>query len=163
MAEINTLGLAANAQDTVYTVGKELKTIHSQVSLVAGSAADGDVYVLTGGLGVNSRIHRVMAPAGHGALTLAVDNDLGFYKKVDGVLVALDADVIFDGVSLASASAVCQDLLNKGSVDRTKTIGELLDITVEDQPNSGIFLCLTVNTKSSATFALDLDVVVEQV
>ena len=164
MAEQQTLGIVAKSGDPIYTVGKELKTVPAEFSVATGDATDGDVYVLAGGLGYDSRIHRVMLPGGYPGAALAVDNDLGFYKKDrDGTLVAIDADILVDGVDLSSASAVAQDLLNKnGSLDRTKSIGELVGKNVQDLPNSGIFLCLTVNTKSSGTFYLDADVVIEQ-
>ena len=162
MATIYSTGYNGKPLNQVYRSGKPIRKTHSEFSIATGSASNGDVYVLGGPYSVADRIHRIFAPAGHGALTAADDNDLGFYKMVDGSLVEIDKDVLWDGVDLTSASAVAQDLLDKnGSLDRTQTIGELLSLENNQEPAGGIFLCLTTNTKSSGTFALDVDVEVE--
>ena len=154
-------GSAAKGNDTVYTVGKNLRTVHSNITVDASELTDGDVFVLAGGFPVDARIHRIMSPNATPALTAAIDNDIGFYKIVNGVLTVIDKDIVVDGATLASALTT-RDLLSlNSSLDRTKTIAELLGLTSEKEPSSGVYLCLTMNTKSTADGVLDLDIVIE--
>ena len=154
-------GLQAKAKNPMYRTGKKLTTVHSQLTVDASELTNGDIFVLAGGLPLDARVHRIFSPNATPALTAATDNDIGFYKMVDGALVALDKDIVVDGATLASALST-RDLLSlNSSLDRSKTIGELLSLTNEKEPASGVYLCLTMNTKSTADGVLDLDIVVE--
>lgn len=151
MTNQTSLGVALKPLNPYYTSGKKIKQVEARYSVLAAAVADADTYVLAEGLALTDRIDSVVMEGGHIALTAAIDNDLGFYSKADdGTLTALDADILLDGQTLASAVTTWLDLLNLGSADRALNIGELLDLTVEDQP-ANLCLVLTTNTKSTAT------------
>jgi len=163
MTVFNSLGYEAKASNPFYRTGKCLRTVNSQFTITAAAATDGDVYVLAGGLTTNCRIHRINAPFGSPALTSADDCDFGFYYSKAGVMTAVDADILVDGGDLSSALST-RDLLSlNASLAKTSTIGELLSLSSDNTYANGLFLCLTINTKSTATTVnLDLDIVIEQ-
>ena len=163
MTTFNTAGYTAKARNPLYSGGKTLRTVHAEFDVVAASLTNGDVFVLARNLPVGARVHRILSPNATPALTAATDNDFGFYKAdLDGNLTAIDADILVDGGSLAS-SLSARDVLNSlnTSLDQTKTIGELLSLQADTAPAGGVYLCMTMNTKSTANGKLDLDVVVE--
>lgn len=161
MTDFYNKGKLAKPNDVIYSTGKCLTTVHAEFDVVAADLTNGDIFILAQGLGTDNRIHRIMSPNASPALTAAVDNDIGFYREVDGSLVAVDVDIIVDSGDL-SAALTTRDLLSlNSSLDRTKTIGELLGVTGEEIPAGGYILAMTMNTKSTADGVLDLDVVVE--
>jgi len=162
MTVYNSVGYDANS-NPMYRTGKVLRTVHAELSVDISEATDGDVYVLAGGLTTNSRIHRIMAPEGIVKFAAADDNDLGFYYYKAGVLTAIDADVLVDGLDIATAATACVDLLGTNTaLDRTKTIGELVSLSPDNTYAGGIYLCMTINTKeTTADKIIDLDVVIE--
>lgn len=159
-------GSAAKPRNPMYAGGKKLRTVHANLSVVASAAVNGDVFILAGALELGWRIHRIIAPMGTPALTTAADNDLGFFRKTtDGEYVAIDADILWDGATLASAiTDKGVDLLNtlNASLDQTKNIGELLQLGSDEDYVGGVYLGLTMNTASTADGELDLDVVIEE-
>ena len=163
MTTFNTVGYTAKSRNPLYSGGKMLRCVHAELFVDASELTDGDVFVLARNLPVGARIHRIMSPNATPALTAAADNDLGFYKEnSEGVLVAIDADILVDGGDLSSALST-RDLLNNlnTSLDQTATIGDLLSLQADTAPTGGVFLCMTMNTKSTADGTLDLDVVIE--
>lgn len=155
---------ADNVRKAIYQSGKTLKTVNAKFSITAAASAIGDQYVLTGPLSVDDRVARIVGATP--ALTSATDNDLGFFTKDDdGVLVELDKDVLWDGVSLATALSY-RDLLThlNAALDTSKSIGELIGRTRENAPVNGIFLVLTTNVANTAAgpVILDVDTIVEQ-
>jgi len=162
MTVFNSLGFADSTANPFYRTGKTLRTINSKFTITAAAATDGDVYVLSGPLTTDSKVHRILSPSGTPALTSANDCDFGFYYYKDSVLTAVDADVLVDGGDLSSALST-RDLLSlNSSLDKTSTIGDLLSLAPDNTYVGGLILCLTINTKSSATTEdLDLDVVIE--
>ena len=158
------LGKTSKPDNPYYTSGKCLREVEKRYNVLAADVADGDTYILAESLSYADRIDSVLAPNGVIALTSATDNDLGFYKKdKDGNLTAIDADVLWSGVDLSSASTGYQDLLYKnGSIDRVASIGELLGKSVEDQP-ANLCLVLTTNVKSTAANTIfNLKTVIEK-
>lgn len=162
--QLRTTGFTAKPRDPVYSVGKKYRTIPARASLVTTSMTNADMLVLAGPLTYADKIARVISQNATPALTAASDNDLGFfYKKADGTFVAIDSDILWDGVSLVSALST-RDLLFglNTSLDSTKNIGELLGKGVDQEPVGGVFLGLTFNVKPSNDAVLDLDVLVEE-
>jgi hypothetical protein len=164
MTTYNSKGYDAKANNPVYRTGKSMRVVPAELAIDVSEATDGDIYVLAGGLTTNARIHRIQAPAGIVQFAAAADNDLGFYYKKEGVLTAVDADALVDGFDLTAAATANIDLLSlNSSLDRTKTIGELLSLAADNTYADGLFLCLTINTKeTTADKEIDLDIVIEQ-
>lgn len=156
-------GKAAKANNPLYQTGKKLSTVHTKVLVDVSELTDGDIFVLAEGLPIDARIHRIMSPEAVPALTAADDNDFGFYKKDgDGNLVALDADILVDGGDLSSSIAQGDLLRLNSSLDRTKTIAELLGVGSDSEYVGGVVLAMTMNTKATTTDqTLDLDIVIE--
>jgi hypothetical protein len=155
---------ADNTRKAVYQTGKTYKTVNAKFSITAANSSANDVYLLTGPLSPDDRIARIVGATP--ALTGATDNNLGFYTKDEnGDVEALDEDVLWDGITLASAIAY-RDLLThfNSSLDTTKSIAELLDIDRADAPVNGIFLGLKTVEANTATgpLILDVDVKIEQ-
>ncbi len=149
--------------DPFYRTGKKLRTVQSAFTITTAGAADGDIYVLAGGLTTESRIHRIMSPNATPAITSADDCDFGFYYSKEGVMTVIDADALVDGMDLSSALSTRDLLSGNATLDRTLTIGEATSLAPDDTYAGGIFLCLTINTKSTATTVeLDLDIVIEE-
>jgi hypothetical protein len=162
MTVFNSLGKVAKASNPFYITGKTLRTVNSKFTITAAAATDGDIYVLTGPLTTDSKIHRMMLPVGMPAFTSAIDNDIGFYYYKDDVLTAVDADILADGVTLAAALANIDLLSLNAALDKTKTIGDLLSLSPDNTYAGGLYLCLTINTKSTLTTGnLDLDIQIE--
>lgn len=164
MSDFENALATASDKNPRFATGKKTKTVEYEASITAAAATDGDQFILAGGLSFADRISGLRPnSAGTPALTSAVDNDLGFfYKKEDGTYVALDADVLWDGVTLATA-LTSPNLLTalNASLDHEKNIGELLSLGVDQEPAGGVYLVLTMNTKTTATGPLLLRVSVD--
>lgn len=151
MATYNSLGVTNKPKNTVFTIGKFMpKVPFRSPAITAAGAVDGDIYILSGPLSLPDRINGIYGTSP--ALTSANNNDLGFYTKDNsGNLVEIDKDILWDGVTLASALAYNNLLISLNtSLDVTKNIGELLGKTNDQEYPNGIFLCLTILTKSTA-------------
>lgn len=163
MTDFNSVGYDAKSRNPLYTAGKKLRKVHAELDVVAASVANGDVFILARNLPVGTRVHRIFSPNATPALTTAADNDFGFYRR-DGLgnLIEVDKDILIDGADLSSALST-RDLLNhfNGSLDKTKTIGELLGIQSDESYDGGLYLCMTMNTAATADGVLDLDVELE--
>jgi hypothetical protein len=90
---------------------------------------------------------------------------LGFwFKDTSGTLVELDKDILWDGITLASA-VTYPDLLTgfNSALDGSKTIGQLLGKGSDQEPFGGVYLVLQTNNANTATgpLLLNLDVVVD--
>lgn len=143
--------------------GKRLRTVHAKHAMTAASLTDGDIFILAGPLSLQARVHRIFSPNATPALTSASDNDIGFYYMKNGTLTEADKDILVDGMTLASALST-RDLLLHGnsSLDHTKNIAALLGLQQDKEYSGGVYLALTMNTKSSANGTLDLDVQIEE-
>lgn len=144
--------------------GKKTKTVEYAGTFTAANSANGDKCVLAGPLSFGDRISAVR-PGGAGtpALTSAADNDLGFwYKDAGGTLVELDKDILWNGVTLASA-LTHPNLLTalNTSLDHSKNIGEHLGLGADQEPAGGVYLVLQTNTANSATGPLVLQLFVD--
>lgn len=161
MATFRSNGYTEYPNNPVNTVGKKLRTVPFQATIATASISNGDVWILGGPFTYDSKIVGILGLTP--ALTSAADNDFGFYKgNADGTFTELDKDVLVDGVSLASAGAF-RNILASGTADRDDNIGTLLGKTVEDLPVEGVYLAMTMNTKSTATSeVLDLLILVEE-
>jgi len=164
MATWNNLGYTAKDRNPMYQTGKKLLTVHAQAPIDVSKVDNGDVWVLAQ-VSLTSRVHRIVVGKAF-ACTAAADNDFGFYRKVNGVLVAIDKDILVDGIDFTSGSGSLSygyDILSANtSLDRTKNVGELLDVSTDDG-YAEIYLCMTMNTKETTNdLVIDLDVVIEE-
>lgn len=144
--------------------GKKTRTVEFEGTFTAANSAIGDKCVLVEGLSFADRIAAVR-PKGQGtpALTSAADNDLGFfYRTVDGTLKELDADILWNGITLASA-VTYPDLLTgfNASLDNSKNIGQLLGLGNDHPANGTVCLVLTTNVANTATGPLLLRLAVD--
>lgn len=147
--------------------GKIVRKIDFSASLTSANSDDGDILELAGPLSLADRVAGIYANTSGGtpALTAADDNDLGFYyKNSEGSYVALDADILWDGVDLSSAITSTGNLLigQNTSLDESKNIGALLGLGADKEPAGGVFLCLTMNTANTATATLRLSVEIDE-
>lgn len=119
---------------------------------VASGDADGDLYVL-GIIAGDTVISNIMIE--NTAITGGTDYDLGVYL-FDGNAIgaAVDADLLFDGVSVASARAGMVSIFTAPSMANrgTKTVKELLAAaSVTTNADEATYaLVLTANTVGSA-------------
>lgn len=161
--KVNAL-LTASPRNPRFESGKQPRVVDFQASITAANSANGDKIVLAGPLSFDDRI-AALRTGGQGtpALTSAADNDLGFwYKDNAGNLVELDKDILWNGITLASA-VTYPDLLTgfNASLDRSKNIGQLLGKAADQEPAGGVYLVLQTNTANSATGPLLLNLFVD--
>lgn len=147
-----------------FASGKRSRTVDFNCSITAANSDAGDKIELAGPLTFSDRIAAIRPnAAGTPALTSAADNDLGFfYKNEDGDFVELDKDILWDGVTLASA-LTHPNLLTalNTSLDESKNIGQLLGKGVDQEPFGGVYLVLTMNTANTATGPLALRLAID--
>lgn len=144
--------------------GKKTKTVEFEASITAANSDAGDLLILAEGLSYADRISGLRAnSAGTPALTGATDNDLGFYyKDEDGDYVEIDKDILWDGITLATAVTYPNLLTGfNAALDHSKSIGELLGVGVDQEPHGGVYLVLTMNTANTATGPLLLRLAVD--
>lgn len=159
MAYIENSGKTALDNNTVYTIGKKFSKVDARAEVLSTAKA-ADVVILCGGLTADVRIARLNSYS-FGALDNACD--LGFYKKENGEYKVVDGDVLLDGVDLSTAGTAFEDILLKNaSLDRTKTVGDLLGVTAESIPASGYFLGLKIGAAPAANSTLEWEVELEQ-
>lgn len=160
MTTFKSTGATNYTKNTAFTVGKKQAVVGDDFALATASLTNGDTFIL----GQVSLTDRVAGMSGTiSALTSATDNDLGFYtKNAAGTLVEIDKDILWDGITLATAldSSALLTKMNT-SLDVTKTVGDHLGIGVDKEYTNGIFLVLTMNTKSSVDGTMHLKVYVE--
>ena len=152
--KVNAL-LTAQANNSRFEVGKKTRTVEFEASVTAAK-----------GLSFSDRISGLRAnSAGTPAFTSATDNDLGFYyENEDGTYTELDKDILWDGVSLATAKTDPNLLTSlNAALSHDQSIGELLGLGVDDEPARGVLLVMTMNTANTATgpllfrLAIDID------
>lgn len=165
MADLTNALATAQPNNPRFASGKKTKTVDLKLAITSAGAANGDKHILSGPHSYADRIAAIR-PRGQGtpALTSAADNDLGFYyKNEDGDLVELDKDILWDGVTLASALTY-PDLLTglNASLDESKNIGQHLGKYVDQEPFGGVYLVLTMNTASTANGTLRLSIDVDE-
>jgi len=162
--KVNALA-TAQPKNPRFAAGTKARKVEFKADLTGANSDDGDIIELAGALSYADRIASILPNAANvPALTSATDNDLGFYyKNEDGEYVEIDKDIIWDGVSLASATAYRELLTGLNSnLDESKNIGQLLGKSVEEQPAGGVYLCLTMNTATSATATLRLAIEIDE-
>lgn len=162
MANQSTDGKTAKKTRPLYNQGEERKFVDALVGVEAGWS-DGDTVILAYNLPIDTIVSRINLPSGSPAITGATDYDIGFYEPADadgqGLGDVLDKDVLADGVSFASARNNALDILGSGvTLDKTKTIGELLSLTSENAPAGGVHLVLTLNTAGSGAGDIDFEI-----
>jgi len=144
------------------SVGKQLRTVYYEKTIATGAGTN-TLHILAGPLSYDSKIAAVIGSTP--ALTSATDNDLGFWKMDDdGGFTAIDADILWDGVTLATALSY-RELLGtlNTSLDRDDNIGTLLGKTGEEAPVNGVFLGLYIQVASTAASeVLKLEVCIEE-
>jgi len=162
MSVKHTVGVTNKTNNPLYTIGKDIRIVESEFNVTASGAANGDQYILAGGLPLETRVKALMAKNGTPAITGASDNDVGFFKMVNGSLVELDKDVLINGYSLASAKTT-RDILYDATpaLDRTKNIREILSLDDDVNIVGGVYLVLTMNAKPTTNKVLRLDVELE--
>lgn len=161
MATWNNQGYTAKDRNPMYQTGKKLLTVNARAPIDVSEVADGDIWVLAQ-VSLTARVHRIVVGKSF-ICAAATDNDFGFYRKVNGVLVAIDKDILVDGIDFTYGLVAGYDILSANtSLDRTKNAGELLDVSTDDG-YAEIYLCMTMNTKETTTDnVIDLDVVIEE-
>lgn len=161
--KVNAL-LTAKENNPRFESGSKARFVDFQCSIAAANSKDGDKFVLAGPFSFADRIAAIRSGgAGTPALTGATDTNLGFfYKNSAGMLVELDADILWDGITLASA-VTYPDLLTgfNAALDRSKNIGELLSKGNDQEPAGGVYLVMTTVAKNTATGPLLLDLQIE--
>ena len=160
MTNFISTGATNYERNPAFTIGKKACVVSADFAITAASLTAGDTFELCQ-VNLSDRVRSIAGSIS--ALTTADDNDLGFYTKdVDGDLVAIDADVLWDGADLTSALDSCSLLTNLNtSLDRTKTVGDLLSLGEDEDPARGILLVLTMNTASTADGTAHLDISLE--
>lgn len=161
MANQENDGKTANDLKPLYNQGEEVKHVRALVGVEA-AWNDDDTVILAYNVPVDTIVKGLNLPFGSPAITAATDYDIGFYKPADadgqGLGVALDADALVDGYDFSSANASAIDILGTNvTLDKTKSIGELLGLTSETSP-AGIHIVMTLNTAGTAAGDLDIDV-----
>jgi hypothetical protein len=159
---IRSNGFTAFPDNPFYSVGKKLRSSFYSKTIATGAGTN-TLHVLSGPHTFGDKIAAIKGATP--ALTSAADNDLGFYrKKADGTFAAIDGDVLWDGVTLATALTY-RELLGtlNTSLDRTKNIGQLLGLGSDQEPAGGVYLGLLIKTASTATSeVLNLEVIIEE-
>lgn len=160
------LGFTAYPRNPAFGTGKKMKTVNCSLTFPTTGAA-GDQYILGGPFTLDQRISRLNVQA-FPALTTATDSNLGFYYlKPDGTLAVVKAsggNELWSAVSLATAITVYQDMLQSknSSLDRTKSIGQLLSLGSDKEPVGGVYLVLTLPTANTAGGTGHIDVITEE-
>lgn len=159
MTTHNTLGFTNDPSNPLYGSGKVIRHVRALI-YNATAFSDGDIVKLAKGLPLDAQIVGIDFPEGTAARSGLTDVDFGFFRNDNSVV--LDKDVLIDGVSFASARTSAVDLLgsNVSGFDRTKTIGELLNLTGETEPIGGVDLCATINTAGSTTGTIVCDIAI---
>lgn len=159
-------GVTNYPKDPGFKQGKKMATTFFTKTVTAAASNAGDVYILAGPYTMDTRIAALIGATP--ALTSATSCDLGFYKTdLNGTFSPVKAsggNELVSAVDLSS-SKTYQELLSvlNSALDRTKNIGDVLSLTGENQPNSGIYLGLRLNNANTATSVLlALEVVAEQ-
>ena len=160
----NALATAA-PKNPRFQSGKTTRTVEFSAYLTGANSDAGDKIVLASGLSLADRVSAIRPNATNvPALTGATDNNLGFfYKDEKGVLQELDADILWNGVTLASVYTGSNILTGKNSsLDQSQNIGQLLGLGNDKEPVGGIYLVLTTVVANTATatvrLAIDIDV-----
>lgn len=156
-----TKGFLADPKKAIYNAGVKVNKVKAFVD-VAAADNDGDIKILAFNLPVDALISRLNVVA-NSEITAGDDYDFGFYypsrTSKNEVGAAIDADALADGVDMSSARTTVTQILgaNIAGFDETDTIGDLLGLSVEDQP-AGVHLCATLNTAGTAAGTFDLDI-----
>jgi len=162
--QVNNLA-TAQPNNPRFATGTKVRTAESTIAIAAATSAVGDKLVLAGPFSYADRISAIRVnSAGTPALISATDNDLGFYyKDSEGTLVAIDADILWDGADLSAALTHPNLLaaLAVGTWSADKNIGQLLGKGNDEQPAGGVYLVLTMNTASTAAGPLDLALAID--
>lgn len=165
MADIISDGITAKPSNPAFRAGNQRQFVDFYRAFTDANSADGDIVQLAGPLTYNDRIVAIR-PRGAGtpAMTAADDVDLGFYyKDGDGDFVVIDKDIMWDGVDLSSALTHNEFLFAlNASLNRYKTIGELLGKGNDELPFGGVYLCLTFVASTSASVTLDLQIEIDK-
>jgi hypothetical protein len=159
---IRSNGFTEYPNNPANSVGKKLRSVFYEKTIVTGEGTN-RLHILAGPMSYDTKVAAIIGATP--ALTSATDNDLGFYKQNDdGTFDDIDPDILWDGVTLASALTY-RELLGtlNTSLDRDDNIGTLLGKTIEEQPVGGVYLGLLIKTASTATSeVLKLEVVLEE-
>lgn len=151
-----TLGYDANPKKACWVGGDKVRKVLAQCD-IAVADADGDTIIVAHNIPVDTLISAVKLPVAIAAITAATDYDLGFYQpnREDSTDIGtvIDKDALVDGIDFSGGVAV-GDILE---ADRAKTIGEILGLTVEDQP-AGVHIAWTLNTAGSATGLIGMEI-----
>ena len=134
-----------------------VRTIIANIKITSADAANGDIYRVAT-LPVDAVITRAVIKTT--ALTAATDNDLGLYNT-DGRGV-VDADILADGQTLASASKSLDGLKDVSVANTGKTICDLYKAvnsagTALDGEKY-VDVALTINTASTANGNISVEI-----
>lgn len=125
--------------------GTETVTILATVS-VAAADDDGSVYRIFAN--VPSSLVPLQIEIHNTAVTAGTDYDVGLYKVKGGA--AVDADILADGISMASARTI--DTNNNAGMTTIAlgTVADLATLSAQAEPDAAYDIALTANTVGSA-------------
>ncbi len=161
MSTKRTDGYTADPKKALY-IGGDSKRCIQAVCEIEAADDDGDQFILAYNLPVDTLVSRILLPKVTASIANATDYDIGFYKpdRDDNLAIGtvLDADALVDGLDLSSGDVV-RDILgeNVSGFAQEDTIGDLLDLTVETQPQ-GVHMVMTMNTVGTAAGELDMEI-----
>lgn len=143
---------AGKKASALFSYGAETTVVRA-VASIAAADDDGSKYVLFAG--VPASYVPISITVRNTAITGGTDYDLGLYKPNKGD--AVDADVLADGISFATARAVTVannvGMTTVAITDFGKTLGELSGQTDVD---AGYDIALTANTVGTAAGTIEV-------
>lgn len=157
MAVVNTKSTALSNADASPVTPNYPKTVNGSVRSSAGvvAKAAGDSNASTYRMvRVPSDARLIGRTLNNAALTGATDIDAGLYAVDDGAVV--DADILEDGISLASAGKAFAPFGNVAAADAMKPLWELLGLS--EDPQTEYDIVLTANTAGGGAGSIAMDV-----
>lgn len=163
MATYENLGMINKPNNSGYKSGKVLSTVNAVLddTIYNGETkAAGDFLLLTDGISIDSRVHRVVSFVGD--TTGSTDNNIVLVKEIQ----TLDGEVAYEkvldlvsGLDLSTAATAVSDLMETTTLDRTKSIRELLEDASQELPSRVLLAieCVVV----AGTIDMNSDVVLE--
>ena len=167
MAQYRTIAYNAKKNNPGAQTGKKFRSVPARQAFVSATMANNDDWILGGPFTFDTRISRLVAWNGTPGLTAAVVN-LGFFSlnTATGLFVPFGTanELVSAGTGLQAAVTTAYDYLLAANttLDTTKTIGELLNKSNEQEPTGGVFLGMRFTTKPSVNGTLDLEVQYEE-
>ena len=164
MASRTTVGYTNKPKAPLYNQGSQLQTVQAEVAVLS-TWDDGDTVILARNLPLSARIVSIIMRTA-GSITAATDYDIGLYKAGnsdgDDLGAVIDADILADGLDFDAGVALGTDILGTNlTFNKYKTLGELLDYDMTEEPIGGVHVVLTLNTAGTADGDLDMEIKID--